>query len=129
VYVVITYLPSGKLEIGPRSTSPVSTPSPLNGDGRADEGAEPDRRGAEEGRPVEGLELLLRRPGRLGGLLVLAGAAPDQVAHPEPAEEDGDDGPHDEHPDGEHEPDEHAGDADREPDRPQARRGEMLVVV
>ena len=29
VYVVITYVPWGKFEIGPRSTSPVSIPSPM----------------------------------------------------------------------------------------------------
>ena len=75
--VVITNVPSGKFEIGPRSTSFVSTPSPMNegstakpSDGSVTaapiDATEADRGERQEAGAAVGLEVLLLR-GCVGG--------------------------------------------------------------
>ena len=143
-YVAITYWPSGKFEIGPRSTSNVSTPSPMN-DGStpkpragsvtpgADQAADADRREREERRAVDVVaEIRLRRDGRdvrQAGRGGGDGMAHEQVAHPEEAEDERDDRADDQHGDADDQPDEDARDADGEADRPEARARQVVGVV
>ena len=149
--VVITNVPSGKFEIGPRSTSFVSTPSPMNegstakpsdgsDDAGADEAAEADRGEREEARPAVRLEVLVLRGGearrrRVAHELVRRRRVDGRVrargvADPEQAEDEREQrrrrssaG------DADDEADEDDGDADGEADRPEALARRLRSVV
>ena len=139
--VVITNVPSGKFDIGPRSTSFVSTPSPMN-DGSTAKPSDgtttptpmrPPRpivasernparpyvsrccvfRGGEARRRRVAHELVRRR--RVDGRMRTRG-----VANPEQTEGDREQGADDESHDADDEADEDDGNADGEADRPQA---------
>ena len=129
--VVITNVPSGKFVIGPRSTSFVSTPSPVNDgqhgeaergkdDAGADHAAETDRGERQEAGAAVGLEVL-RLGGGLGGgrrvadELVRRGGVDGRVgaggvADPEQPEDDREGGAEDGRGPADDEADENAGD-------------------
>ena len=144
----MTYWPSGKLSIGPRSTSFVLDVGERREHHEAEHGqredaaerrAEADQRGLEELRARVRGKRLVGRGGHRSGLVgdrprlrldlghVAADVARD-VPRPEEPEEDREHGADHRDDPADDEPEEQARDSDREPDRPHARPGRMRGV-
>ena len=108
-------------------------------DETADDAAEPERAELEEDRAAVGRNLLSARRRRssatstvaVPGTGACAGSRMPRVRSydPEEAEHDGERRPDHDAPPADHESDEQADDADREADRPEARRGDVRIVV